>query len=503
MRKAIVLLLALCLAFACAGCGHTHTWKDATCTEPKTCSECGETEGEALGHNWADATCTEPKTCTVCGLTEGEALGHTWAEATCTEPKTCTVCGETEGEALGHSWADATCTEPKTCTVCGATEGEALGHSWAEATCTEPKTCTVCGETEGEALGHSWAEATCTEPKTCTVCGETEGEALGHSWAEATCTEPKTCTVCGETEGEALGHSWAEATCTESKTCTVCGETEGEPLGHTWAEATCLEPKTCTVCGETEGGIGEHSPSRADYWQGSVCTVCGEELSEPLQADFEKYGLDAYTHDAGLDEVYIYTTSGYGNGAVLPQYDAIAKVRSYGIVLKDENGEDLMEHWNTLGEQHIILPADKALVSCMREIEQQAGEGYEWRAVYFKVTFTNRQHGYSVGTCEENYYDIVGHDQLAEDLDTEEDLYLRKYPVVWQGEEKTVYNLDYFRADSYGDGWINYEVYYYVPVGYDGCVYGVYDQALTPEGWEDGKYIFDYMNENRVLFRLR
>ena len=37
-----------------------HTWNDATCTAPKTCSVCGETEGSALGHafdNDQDGTC--------------------------------------------------------------------------------------------------------------------------------------------------------------------------------------------------------------------------------------------------------------------------------------------------------------------------------------------------------------------------------------------------------------------------------------------------------------
>ena len=85
----------------------------------------------ALGHDWKDATCTEPKTCKTCGATEGEALGHDWADATCTEPKTCKTCGATEGEALGHDWQDATCTEPKTCKTCGATEGAALGHDFS------------------------------------------------------------------------------------------------------------------------------------------------------------------------------------------------------------------------------------------------------------------------------------------------------------------------------------------------------------------------------------
>ena len=86
-----------------------HEWKDATCTDPKTCGKCGETEGEPLGHKWNDATCTEPKTCSVCGETEGEALGHKWNDATCTEPKTCSVCGETEGEPLGHDFVDGKC----------------------------------------------------------------------------------------------------------------------------------------------------------------------------------------------------------------------------------------------------------------------------------------------------------------------------------------------------------------------------------------------------------
>ncbi|MBQ9145461.1 MAG: hypothetical protein IJX70_03240, partial [Clostridia bacterium] len=163
--------------YTCA-CGETKTeeveklahteseWivdKDATCAEAGSkhteCTVCGETVNteviSATGeHTWNDATCTAPKTCSVCGATDGEELGHTWVDADCDTPKTCSVCGETEGEALGHAWVDADCDTPKTCSVCGETEGEALGHDWNDATCTAPKTCSVCGETEGEALGH-------------------------------------------------------------------------------------------------------------------------------------------------------------------------------------------------------------------------------------------------------------------------------------------------------------------------------------------------------------
>lgn len=81
----------------------THIWKDATCTEPKTCAICEATEGEPAGHKWKEATCTEPKTCTVCGAMEGTPAEHVWIEATLTTPKTCEICGATEGEQLNIS----------------------------------------------------------------------------------------------------------------------------------------------------------------------------------------------------------------------------------------------------------------------------------------------------------------------------------------------------------------------------------------------------------------
>ncbi len=271
-----------------------HTWADADCDTPKTCSVCGATEGEALGHTWADADCDTPKTCSVCGATEGEATGHTWADADCDTPKTCSVCGATEGEALGHTWADADCDTPKTCSVCGATEGEALGHAWTDADCDTPKTCSTCGATEGEANGHSWTPATCDTPKTCSTCGATEGEANGHSWTPATCVIPKTCRSCGITEGEALGHDWTEATCQAPFTCRNCGMKIGDPIEHSWNNATCTTPKTCSTCGTTEGKTLPHTPGvwntvkeptmREDGSKQTNCTVCGELITETIPA---------------------------------------------------------------------------------------------------------------------------------------------------------------------------------------------------------------------------
>ena len=71
---------------------HQHSWLDATCSAPKTCTGCGETEGKALKHDWEDADCENPRTCSLCGETDGDDLGHTMT----TYSSFCTECGEFE-----------------------------------------------------------------------------------------------------------------------------------------------------------------------------------------------------------------------------------------------------------------------------------------------------------------------------------------------------------------------------------------------------------------------
>ena len=101
--KYILLSVAITSSLLFTACGHEHTFSEATCTTPKTCTECNEIEGEALGHNWVEASCDNPKTCSVCNLTEGETLEHSWIEATTEAPKTCDLCGLTEGDPLVDS----------------------------------------------------------------------------------------------------------------------------------------------------------------------------------------------------------------------------------------------------------------------------------------------------------------------------------------------------------------------------------------------------------------
>lgn len=119
------------------------TWTPATCTKPKTCTNCGATADDALGHKWSKATCTKAKICKRCGVKKGAPLGHQegeWSvesEASCavagTEATTCKRCGEKltrQTPKLDHQPGDWTVTvQPttnsdgtrvRTCTVCGA-----------------------------------------------------------------------------------------------------------------------------------------------------------------------------------------------------------------------------------------------------------------------------------------------------------------------------------------------------------------------------------------------
>ena len=107
-RAAIIAFLVVAVIFCLPSifpqwfCSH-EAWADATCTEPRTCKNCGKTDGQPLGHDWADATCTESKTCARCGATDGNPLGHEpgkwttkadYVKATTKEVQKCSRCGE-------------------------------------------------------------------------------------------------------------------------------------------------------------------------------------------------------------------------------------------------------------------------------------------------------------------------------------------------------------------------------------------------------------------------
>lgn len=275
--------------------------KQPNCTEEgiltKTCSICGSTVEEPIAidvdvHTYADATCTAPRTCTGCGITEGVKLAHNLNEGVVTKQPTCSVEGILK----------------RTCSDCGETVEEAIpvaDHNITSmATCAEPAKCGDCGLYIGLALAHNWVDATCDAPQTCANCGATEGYALEHDWIDATCDHPKFCTNCGVTEGSALEHTWAAATCSEPKTCTTCWATEGKKLGHTWDVNDCTVSGTCTVCSITREA-GDHSVSFTStdiQMHSGICDSCGATVTQK-----HYYGGDEFCDDCGYEHTHSLT----------------------------------------------------------------------------------------------------------------------------------------------------------------------------------------------------
>ena len=136
----------------CDDCGYEHTHslthvpaKDATCTttgnvEYWRCSDCGMTFSDEAGTTEITDTLIPEN-------------GHSWNEATCITPKTCSVCGETEGEALGHNMVDGTCTR------CGYTEavgGPQIVSQPVDYVGMVGDTATFTVVAEGEGLKYQW-----------------------------------------------------------------------------------------------------------------------------------------------------------------------------------------------------------------------------------------------------------------------------------------------------------------------------------------------------------
>lgn len=137
----------------CNLCGATrtpnHKWVEATYEQAKHCSVCGKTEGQKL-------VCTkhidknEDHVCDNCQAALPTDCSHAnWADATCEDPKVCTNCGKVEGEALGHDWAPATALAPKTCKRCNKTEGKPL-ECVDHVDNNNDKKCDICGATMGK-----------------------------------------------------------------------------------------------------------------------------------------------------------------------------------------------------------------------------------------------------------------------------------------------------------------------------------------------------------------
>ena len=208
---------------------------------------------------------------------------------------------------------------------------------------------------------------------------------------------------------------------------------------HTWREANYQEPATCTACGETQGDV--------------------------LTPDFVTYGI---VTEMEIGVHYTYETVTYLDETLKTVADVV--VLDYNVFASDDTHE--------------------------------AKEGYEWRVATFQVTYTDDNawdYGYITGNSREDYYNI----RLNDDTTVHNDDGSATYTVNYHGEDMEAY----YYPEALTDGWqgdhlavFTFTVNNLVPVGYDGCVYGVYDYALT---YPEGGYVFDiYTPESFHYFRF-
>lgn len=224
-----------------AAASHTHTYSNACDT---TCNTCGATR--TVTHSYKVATCTEPKTCSLCGITSGSALGHSYQAATCTAPETCTRCGVTVGDALDHTYSNDC--DPA-CDRCNATR-EVPDHIYADVCDT---TCEVC---QAERIApHSYVDA-CDD--TCELCQSVR--VAPHVYDHGCDSD---CNACGfvRTPGE---HQYDNACDTA---CNICGATREVP-DHVY-DHPC--DKTCNNCGATRA-VGDHKYTNSCD---TACDYCG------------------------------------------------------------------------------------------------------------------------------------------------------------------------------------------------------------------------------------
>lgn len=124
-RKNFLILMVFFLFIVfCVSCTkNNHKWKDATCEEPKLCTECGATEGNPLGHNFLDWHITKQPTT----YEKGEECRYC---SRCNKKET-RILEELSSECI-HEFLDATCTTPKKCKNCGIEEGLPSEHQFSE-----------------------------------------------------------------------------------------------------------------------------------------------------------------------------------------------------------------------------------------------------------------------------------------------------------------------------------------------------------------------------------
>ena len=277
-------------------------------------------------HTWNDATCTAPKTCSVCKITEGSALGHkyetAWSKDTDKHWHKCSVCGDKTNEET-HSWDKGTVTIQPGCTtagtktfgcICGATKTEnidAAGHKFGdweivkEATCTaegrEERVCSVCSAKEAKGiveLSHKesdWIKDENNHWKKCTVCDVIVGAKEEHVFGDWITDTPATENTAGSRHQECSLCKYKNTEIIPVLSHTHKYDKEATDEKYLKSAATCTVPavyyRSCK-CGEKGTETFEYGTVNPDNHTGGTEIRNASEANHVLQT--KGYTGDTY-----------------------------------------------------------------------------------------------------------------------------------------------------------------------------------------------------------------
>ncbi len=136
------------------------------------------------------------------------------------------------------------------------------------------------------------------------------------------------------------------------------------------------------------------------------------------------------------------------------------------------------------------------LDSEVKQIENVAGQGYEWRGIEIAINYMGAE-PWAYWAAFQDYYDVEKWDVSKgkfNHADTNQ--------ITFDGHTRTCYSLMF--GKQLAGGKLTLYQFIYVPAGYDGTVLTLMSaEANSQSTWPWGKHFYDYMNDNSLFFRMR
>ena len=289
----------------CLACGETFTKEhDVNPCEGGWCINCNNVVEGA--HTWVDATCTAPKTCSVCKATDGEALGHNYVDGACvcgSKKVTVTAKSPANGsnmvEGTNHakdfgliaSLFDVKATLGGQTTLVGlyaeirmygneSGNGNALNFTIKNGTIESVEISLVSGKSANcqISVGSNVVKTTTANDTTVTI--EVNGNSFSLKNVNAGKDQVHISSIKITYVSPAHECEYSEATCIALATCSVCGLTKGEFADCIpGAAPTCDSTQNCTVCDKVLKDALVHN-----YGTDGKCTLCGaSKNAEPVK----------------------------------------------------------------------------------------------------------------------------------------------------------------------------------------------------------------------------